>query len=212
MHDFFISYTGVDRPWADWIAGVLKRAGHTCIHQDSAELGTRPGENFIDWINDAVLTSSRVLCVLSNAYLTAPTEYTRAEWTAAFRRDPAGTRGVVVPVVVERIENYGIFGALNCHHVRGRAPGDGDMEQQLRAWLARAESVARPRIETDTRVRTTPQRVADWLRARRPRGLREFEPTTEFGGFRAWLFAARLPYLSRIEYRSRDAGRAVLTG
>lgn len=29
MTDFFISYTGVDRPWAEWIAYVLEEEGFT---------------------------------------------------------------------------------------------------------------------------------------------------------------------------------------
>jgi hypothetical protein len=31
--DFFVSYTGVDRQWAEWIACVLEEAGHTVVLQ-----------------------------------------------------------------------------------------------------------------------------------------------------------------------------------
>lgn len=212
MHDFFISYTGVDRRWADWIAGVLERVGHTCIYQDSAELGTRPGENFVAWMQNALLGSARVLCVLSNAYLTSRSGFTDAEWTAAFRDDPSGWRGLLLPVAIERIERYGLLGPRVFLDLVGSEPGEGDLEQRFLRWIERSARTARPPFDADTRVRTTPQRIADWLRARRPRGLREFETTTEFSGFRAWLFAARLPYLSRITYRARDARHAGLTG
>jgi TIR domain len=31
--DFFISYTGVNRPWAEWIAVQLEAAGYTTVLQ-----------------------------------------------------------------------------------------------------------------------------------------------------------------------------------
>jgi hypothetical protein len=33
MTDFFISYTGVDRAWAEWIAWQLEAAGYTVVLQ-----------------------------------------------------------------------------------------------------------------------------------------------------------------------------------
>jgi hypothetical protein len=33
MTDFFISYTHVDRPWAEWIAWQLEAAGDTTVIQ-----------------------------------------------------------------------------------------------------------------------------------------------------------------------------------
>ncbi len=45
--DFFISYTGSDRQWAEWIALQLEQAGYTvtkiyCYRQLSLALATEP--------------------------------------------------------------------------------------------------------------------------------------------------------------------------
>ena len=80
--DFFISYTGADRAWAEWIADTLERAGYSTVLQ---EWDFRPGENFIHRMNQALGESRRVLAVMSPAYFYS--EYARDEWTAALVRD-----------------------------------------------------------------------------------------------------------------------------
>jgi hypothetical protein len=42
--------------------------------------------------------AKRTIAVLSPSYLSA--EFTQPEWAAAFRRDPQGTKGILVPVMV----------------------------------------------------------------------------------------------------------------
>ena len=80
--DFFISYTGADRAWAEWIADTLERAGYSTVLQ---EWDFGPGENFIHRMNQALGESRRVLAVMSPAYFYS--EYARDEWTAALVRD-----------------------------------------------------------------------------------------------------------------------------
>jgi hypothetical protein len=41
--DFFISYTGVNRPWAEWIAVQLETAGYSTVLQ---AWDFRPGSDF----------------------------------------------------------------------------------------------------------------------------------------------------------------------
>jgi TIR domain len=41
--DFFISFTGADRPWARWLARTLTEAGHTYWFQDQDFAGAIPG-------------------------------------------------------------------------------------------------------------------------------------------------------------------------
>jgi TIR domain len=64
--DYFISYTGADQAWAEWIADTLERAGLGTVLQ---AWDFRPGENFIQRMNEALLKAERVLAVLSPAYL-----------------------------------------------------------------------------------------------------------------------------------------------
>jgi TIR domain len=48
--DLFISYTGVNRPWAEWIAAELGRAGYSTVLQawDFA-----PGSDFVHKMQQA---------------------------------------------------------------------------------------------------------------------------------------------------------------
>lgn len=43
--DFFVSYTGVDKAWAEWIAWELEAEGHQVLVQ---EWDIVPGTSFVD--------------------------------------------------------------------------------------------------------------------------------------------------------------------
>jgi hypothetical protein len=77
--DFFISYTGKDRAWAEWIALQLEDAGYTTIIQ---AWDFRPGSNFVAEMDDATKRADRTIPVLSSAYLAS--DYAFTEWAAAF--------------------------------------------------------------------------------------------------------------------------------
>lgn len=64
--DFFISYTGSDRQWAEWIAWQLEEAGYTLFIQ---AWDFRPGSNFVAEMERATTRAERTLLVLSPAYL-----------------------------------------------------------------------------------------------------------------------------------------------
>jgi tetratricopeptide (TPR) repeat protein len=88
---FFVSYTAVDRPWAEWIAWQLEAAGHRVIVQ---AWDFRPGENFIDRMRRALDTSDRTLAVVSAAYLESV--YGGDEWMAAFIHHRPGETSLLV--------------------------------------------------------------------------------------------------------------------
>ncbi|HWD43196.1 MAG TPA: FxSxx-COOH system tetratricopeptide repeat protein [Actinomycetota bacterium] len=79
--DFFISYTGADQVWAEWIAETLEQGGYSTVLQ---AWDFRPGENFVQQMSQALADARRVLAVLSPAYFQSP--YARDEWTAALVR------------------------------------------------------------------------------------------------------------------------------
>ncbi len=95
---FFISYTGADQAWAEWIAETLEQAGHRTVLQ---AWDFRPGENFIQRMNQALAEAERVLAVLSPAYFHS--EYARDEWTAALVRG-RGQADRLLPVRVARCQ------------------------------------------------------------------------------------------------------------
>src|SRR5215475_2150909 len=102
--DFFISYTSVDRSWAEWIAWQLEAAGYTTVIQ---AWDFRPGSNFVLDMQQAATTSGRTIAVLSPAYLQSG--FTAAEWASAFASDPTGTQGLLLPV---RIRDCALRGLL----------------------------------------------------------------------------------------------------
>jgi hypothetical protein len=93
--DFFISYTGADTVWAEWIADTLERANHTTLLE---AWDFRPGEAFISRMHQAVQQTHHTIAVLSPAYLAS--EFGEAEWRAVFAMDPTGTQGLLIPVRV----------------------------------------------------------------------------------------------------------------
>jgi tetratricopeptide (TPR) repeat protein len=96
--DLFISYAGADQAWAEWIAGTLEQAGHRTVLQ---AWDFRPGENFIQRMDQALAEAERVLAVLSPAYFHSG--YAREEWTAALVRD-RGQVDRLLPVRVARCQ------------------------------------------------------------------------------------------------------------
>jgi tetratricopeptide (TPR) repeat protein len=93
--EFFVSYTGADQAWAEWLADQLETAGHSVMLQ---AWDFRPGENFVLRMNQALERADRILAVLSPAYFGSA--YATDEWTAALVRDPAG-RDRLLPVRIE---------------------------------------------------------------------------------------------------------------
>jgi tetratricopeptide (TPR) repeat protein len=101
--DFFISYTGADTAWAEWVADSLEEAGYTTILQ---AWDFRPGENFIQRMDQALANADRVVAVLSPAYFAS--EYTRDEWVAALVRG-SGERDRLLPVRIAPVQLPGLL-------------------------------------------------------------------------------------------------------
>lgn len=98
--DFFVSYAGVDRPWALWISRVLEEAGYRVLVQ-ARDFGAGA---FTDAMDDAVRRGQRILPVLSNAYLKS--RYTKAEWGPYFRE----ARHLIIPIKVEDVQTRNLLG------------------------------------------------------------------------------------------------------
>jgi hypothetical protein len=83
--DFFISYTAVNHPWAEWIAVQLEAAGYTTVLQ---AWDFRPGDDFVHKMQQATSTAARTIAVLSPAYFAS--QFGEAEWRVAFANDHRG--------------------------------------------------------------------------------------------------------------------------
>ncbi|MCX7726690.1 MAG: toll/interleukin-1 receptor domain-containing protein, partial [Chitinispirillaceae bacterium] len=106
--DFFISYNKADEKIAQWIAWVLEEeAGYTTVIQ---AWDFSAGVSFPVAMQKASVECEHTIAVLSQAYLNA--EFTHPEWAAAFKQDPCGEKGILLPVRVEDFDIEGILGTL----------------------------------------------------------------------------------------------------
>ncbi len=83
--EFFVSYNGADRAWAEWVAWQLEDVGYKVIVQ---AWDFEPGDNFVERMRDALEQADRTLALVSAAYLAS--RYCTDEWTGAFLHDPDG--------------------------------------------------------------------------------------------------------------------------
>ncbi|MET0753913.1 MAG: toll/interleukin-1 receptor domain-containing protein, partial [Pyrinomonadaceae bacterium] len=97
--DFFISYTGVDKKWAEWIAWTLKQSRYTCILQAWDFV---PGENFMHEMREALKNTKQVIAVLSDEYLKS--DFAQSELNAALVNDPLGVKRSLIPVHIRECE------------------------------------------------------------------------------------------------------------
>ena len=102
--DFFVSYTGADTAWAEWIAQTLEDAGHTTVLQ---AWDFRPGQDFLHQMHQATQQAARTIAVLSPAYLGSA--FGEAEWRVAFASDPTGEQGRLLPVRVAEVAPPGLL-------------------------------------------------------------------------------------------------------
>ncbi|WP_131785469.1 pentapeptide repeat-containing protein [Protofrankia symbiont of Coriaria ruscifolia] len=109
--DFFISYTGADKGWAEWIAWQLEKR---------IRISGRPAQAFIqawdlvpgsDWaarMHRTLPASTRVVPVLSETYL-RDSRYGNAEWLAVWPDDPDGRGRGIVPVRISACQPDGLL-------------------------------------------------------------------------------------------------------
>jgi hypothetical protein len=103
--DFFISYTGADTVWAEWIAQTLEDAGYQTLVQ---AWDFRPGQDFLHQMHQATQRAARTIAVLSPAYLGSA--FGEAEWRVAFASDPTGELGLLLlPVRVAEVTPPGLL-------------------------------------------------------------------------------------------------------
>ena len=104
MKNFFVSYNGKDKAWAEWIAYQLEEAGYSTVIQ---AWDFQAGGNFVLEMQKATREAERTIAVLSQNYLEA--EYTQPEWAAAFAKDPQGKERKLVPVRIAECKLDGLF-------------------------------------------------------------------------------------------------------
>ena len=104
MQRFFVSYTGVDVRWAEWVAWTLEAEGHEALIQ-AWDFG--PGSHFVGEMQRALDGSRRTVAVLSAAYLASA--FASEEWQAAWAANPDGSKRLLLVVRVEDCARPGLL-------------------------------------------------------------------------------------------------------
>ena len=139
MANIFVSYTGSDRHWAQWIGGELSALGHRPrIHEQEV----RGGDSFIGWMNQRLRDADHTLCIISPAYLVAA-PFSQGEFEAAISRaQTTPTHNFLLPVVVEGCELPPLL------HYRSHCDlvglGDAEKQARFRDFIARSVAASRP--------------------------------------------------------------------
>jgi hypothetical protein len=102
--DFFVSYTGVDRAWAEWIAWVLEDHDYG-VKVQAWDFGV--GSHFVAEMQRAAVEARRTIAVLSAAYLGS--KYASPEWQAAWGADPTGESRKLLVFRVEDCARPGLL-------------------------------------------------------------------------------------------------------
>ncbi len=106
--DFFISYTGRDRQWAEWIAWHLEKTGGYSTVIQAWDFNA--GGNFILEMHRAAKETDRTIAVLSSQYLESL--YAQPEWAAALVQDPTGIKRLLIPIRIEDVQPDGLLASL----------------------------------------------------------------------------------------------------
>ena len=104
--DFFISYTGADVAWAEWVAWVLKDAGFSTLIQ---KWDFHFGGNFVANMHNALEGSERTIAILSEAYFAS--KFCEDEWTAALAKSTPDNRRLL-PIRIADIARPGLFAPI----------------------------------------------------------------------------------------------------
>jgi hypothetical protein len=105
--DFFISYNHADKGWAEWVAWALEEEGYKTVLQ---AWDFRPGSNFVVQMHEAAQLSKQTIAILSPNYLGS--QYSEAEWAAAFAEDPVGHDRGLIPVRIAPTVVDGLLGQI----------------------------------------------------------------------------------------------------
>jgi tetratricopeptide (TPR) repeat protein len=153
--DFFVSYAGADRPWAQWAASVLEGDGFT-VELDVWDWA--PGTNAVEQMNGALERADRVLALWSPRYFD-PSSFAGEELSAAFYANHE-LRGRLVPVVVEQVTVGPLYRPLIFIDLSGmdEAAAARELLSRLRGETGRGQPHAFPGVA----VRHPGQRPPVW--------------------------------------------------
>jgi tetratricopeptide (TPR) repeat protein len=206
--DFFISYTGQDEGWAEWIAWQLEANGYTTVIQAWDFL---PGHNFAVKMQNASVRADRTLGVISPAYFLSAA--TTAEWAGALARGFDGDRRTYIPIRVEDFHPEGIHRPIVYVDFFGC-----NAEQARGALLAKLPAPNEAGVVFGAERRKPPSEPPFPASSARVANHENTDDAHAAGAPRAWnipaatvSFAGREAALAALHERVQGAGRAAVT-
>ena len=129
--DVFVSYNKIDEEMARNIAEYLEsyNTGKRQIRVFFAPWDIRPGDNFINLINEGLAQAKFFALVLSSEALHA--EWPTAESAAALLCDPSGRMGRVIPILVKSCKLPPLLAIRNWLDLRDKSKFDTGMQKML---------------------------------------------------------------------------------
>jgi hypothetical protein len=159
MKDFFISYNKNDRCWAEWLAWTLEEAGFTVIIQ---AWDFKPGEDFVQRMEDALNETRRLIAVLSQDYFDA--RFTNAEWRAVFERDASGSKRALLPIRVKECDLPRLLRTRIYVDLVGLTEEDARLAVIKAADESRGRPLSRPSFPGSEHKRSDVNRVARYAK------------------------------------------------
>jgi Tfp pilus assembly protein PilF len=139
--EFFVSFTGADRPWAAWLLAELDAAGYSSVSQLRDFVA---GANFVTEMHQAARRARRTLGVLSPQALRAP--FVWQEWAQRLATDPTGEQRALILVRVEPCEPEGMLGPV----VYVDLVGLDEASARGKLWEELAAAVRGTRLQPDS--------------------------------------------------------------
>ncbi|EFC83751.1 TIR domain-containing protein [Parafrankia sp. EUN1f] len=142
-YDFFVSYHATDRRWASWVAWILEDAGYRVVLQ---AWDFTPGMRWASFLEKAVRSSERVICLLSDAYLAWA--YAKQQWEDAYVADPDGFERKLLPIRVADCSRPGMLNKIQAFDLFGladeREARDILLQEVRNALSGRAKPATKP--------------------------------------------------------------------
>jgi tetratricopeptide (TPR) repeat protein len=201
--DFFVSYTGADGAWAEWIAWQLEAEGYTVVVQ---AWDFTPGRDWAHEMQQATATAERVVAVLSTAYLGSA--HGEAEWRVFYADDPSGEQGRLLPVRVDKVDPPGLLKTRVYVDLVNKNVAGARAALLAAARGARGKPTEEPRFPGDRRAEVSATEVPRFPGELPPVWNVPFHPNPYFTG-RDLLMAELQAKLAAPDMAAR---RVVLTG
>jgi hypothetical protein len=165
--EIFISYSGGDRAWAEWIGQVLESAGLS-VRMQAWDVAA--GANFVEWIGQQLQNARRTIALYSKSYFSS--YWCTQEWTSALADRsliPIRIEDVIPPPPLntqnyvdlfnadEKVAQQRLLEAVNLLPIKRRAAGGFPGE-----IVSKTDSPAIPRAQ-ESRTTKTGRQMGQWL-------------------------------------------------